>query len=430
MQNRTPPLNLKVKGAFQHADSCANQQTMDWVIKLIRKDADHHHLFFNDKGFHNHLVHQLLADYSLGADRPRLEKAYDDNALYQRPKKPPKSDFVWNSLQCLGNEDYYTSYLNFFQEEVQKKGMKHCIEYYIFEQDPKLGWYARFLAGVYHPMIHLGYGIEFNLPLMVAEGLAWIAVHKPRSSHFFESVNKIAQESLSGKTHSSLTALEIILSVHQDSRLNEIVQWVDEDKYTTVINKASDLLQEYCQQWPVSASLDGKNGLRERATELQILAASMYAGSYRSGDETMLDFFLMHTLTSSLFLHCYVELLDPHYGATLLRGKFAADIVWYIAHGRPQLNIEQFMAYPALLDWDHIISKAIASEDDHVPKAVRALIHASHYDKQILSPQIYQAMASLTVNENLFWTLDAIGFDEARYGDKKNQQAKTRVIHV
>jgi hypothetical protein len=427
MQNRTSHLNLNIKGAFQHASSCANQQNMDLVMKLIQKDADHHHLFFNDEGFHNHLVHQLLADYSLGANRPRLEKAYEDNAIFQCPKRLAQSDFLWNSLQCLGNENYYTSYLNFFQEEVQKKGVKRCIEYYIFEQDPKLGLFSRFIAGVYHPIIHLGYGIEFNYPLMVAEGLAWIAVHKPRSNQFFEPIkeNKHALQS-----DSSSTALEIILSVHQDSRLDGIAHWTDDNKYTTVINKASDLLQEYCRQWPVSALLDGKNSLRERATELQILAASMYAGSYRPGDETILDFFLMHTLTSSLFLHCYVELLDPNYAAALLRGKFAADLVWYIAHGRPYLNIEQFITYPDLLDWDQIISKAIASEDDHVPKAIRALIHASHYDKHTLSPEIYQGMASLTVNENLFWSLDAIGFDEARYGNKKKQQAKTRIIHV
>lgn len=430
MQNQTLELDLKGKGAFQHAHSCANKKNMDVVIKLIQKDADHHHVFFNDQGFHNHLVHQLLADYSLGADKPRLEKSYDDNAIYQRLKRPPKSDFVWDSLQCLGNEDYYTSYLNFFQEEVQKKGMKRSIEYYIFEQDPELGFYSRFLSGVYHPMIHLGYGIEFSHPLMVAEGLAWIAVHKPRHHHFFESVTR---KNNHPENHASLlTALEIILSVQKNARLDGVVQWTDEDKYATVMNNVSDLLLEYCQLWPVSASLDGRAGLRTRATELQILAASLYAGSYRPGEEVMLDFFLMHTLTSSLFLHGYVELLDPHYAASLLRGKFALDLVYYIAHGRPCLNLEQFSTYPDLLSWDQIISKAIASEDDHVPKVIRALIHASHYDRMpVFSSKIYQAMASLTVDENLFWSLDAIGFDEAWHGNKKKEHlAKTRILQI
>ncbi|AUH74210.1 questin oxidase family protein (plasmid) [Legionella sainthelensi] len=181
----------------------------------------------------------------------------------------------------------------------------------------------------------------------------------------------------------------------------------------------------------MTESLDGPRGLRTRASELQILAAVLHAGSHRPGKETMLDFFLMHTLTSSLFLHCYVELLAPCYAASLLRGKFVADMVYYIAHGRPYLNLEQFESYPKLLSWEQIISKAIASEDDHVPKAVRALIHASRYDQTPSFPlQIYQAMASLTVEDNLYWSVDPIGFDEAwRNNKKKKQLANTRIIH-
>lgn len=405
---KSSSLNLKVKGAFQHAQSCANENNMDSVIKLIQRDAENHHLFFNDEKFHNHLVHQLLADYSLGADLLRLNKAYRDNTVYQRPRRPLKPDFTWDSLRCLGNEDYYTNYVNFFQEEIQKKGSKHCTEYYIFEQDPRLGLYSRFLSGIYHPMIHLGYGIEFNHLLMIAEGLAWVAVHYPRAHHFYESINKknIEGELLSKNNKIISTALEIICSIHQDSRIDDVVKGVEEDKYTKVINVIPDLLHEYCQQWPVTETLDGPMGLRARATELQILASALYAGSYRPGKEISLDFFLMHTLTSSLFLHCYIELLAPCYAVSLLRGKFASDLVYYIAHGRPYLNLQQFDSYPKLLHWDQIISKAIASADDHVPKAVRALIHASHYDRsKVFHLQIYQAIASLSVDDNLSWNM-------------------------
>lgn len=436
MQNKTSCFDLNVRGAFRHALRCANPHNMNLVIKLIQKDADSHHVFFNDEKFHNHLVHQLLADYSLGADLPRLEKAYHDNAVYQRAKKPFKSDFVWDSLSCLGNEDYYTNYLNFFQEEIQKKGSRRCVEYYIFEQDSRLGLYSRFLSGVYHPLIHLGYGLEFNHSLMLAEGLAWVAVHQPRAHHFYEPVNQKNTDDQTllknNKASSlSLTALEIIFSIHQDSRMDGVVKWVDEDKYMTVINTIPNLLHEYCQQWPVTESLDGPMGLRARAVELQILAAALYAGSHRPGKERMLDFFLMHTLTSSLFLHCYIELIEPRHAASLLRGKLASDLVYYIAHGRPYLNLEQFESYPELLSWDQIILKAIASEDDHVPKAVRALIHASHYDKTKVFPShIYQAMASLSVDDSLSWSVDPIGFDEAWHSIKKKKQlANTRIIH-
>lgn len=237
-------LNLKVKGAFIHASSCANADIMNLVIKLIQKDANAHHVFFNDQQFHNHLVHQLLADYSLGADELRLRKAYDDNAIYQKAKKPLKKDFVWDSLNCLGNEDYYSNYVDFFQQELQNYGVKRGLEIYIFEQDPKLGFYARFLSGVYHPLIHLGYGIEFNYPLMIAEGLAWVAVHKSRSQRFYDSIKNNVNHSV----ESSSSPLEIVRAVHKDSRIDGVVSNEDEDKYPKIIHKISNILQEYCQQ--------------------------------------------------------------------------------------------------------------------------------------------------------------------------------------
>ena len=426
---------MHISGAFQHASCCSDVENKDIVLRLIQKDAACHHLFFNDDGFHNHLVHQLLADYSLGADVLRLEKVYQDNALYQRPRRPDKSGFVWDSLDCLGNDDYYTDYVNFFLEELQTTGIKRCVEHYIFEQDPKLGMFARFFAGVYHPMIHLGYGIEFGIPLMVAEGLAWVAVHQGRFQKFFGPINTSNQESNPEKHANlnraySLTALNIASSVYQDTRIDGRISWEDGDKYATVINTMADLLQEHIQPWKPLAVLDGTQGLRAAATELQILAATLHAGPHRQGQETMLDFFLMHTLTSSLFLHCYVELLEPPYAACLLQGKFAVDLAYYIAHGRPRLNMEQFADYSKLLSWDQIIAKAIASEDDHVPKAVRALIHASRYDKtKVFSFETYQAIASLTVNDQLYWSLDAIGFEEAWKGDReKTSLGTTRVI--
>ena len=57
-----------------------------------------------------------------------------------------------------------------------------------------------------------------------------------------------------------------------------------------------------------------------------------------------------------------------------------------------------------------------------MPKAVRALIHASRYDNnQVFPLEIYQAMASLTVDDKLYWSVDAIGFDEAWSSHKKKE---------
>lgn len=76
---------------------------------------------------------------------------------------------------------YYQAYINFFAEKVLKEGIAPAIEKYVF--DISANWVDgvetakqpqmlnRLLSGVLHPYIHVGYGLEFNAPGMVVEGI-------------------------------------------------------------------------------------------------------------------------------------------------------------------------------------------------------------------------------------------------------------------
>lgn len=73
---------------------------------------------------------------------------------------------------------YYHAYLEFFTAEVKVKSFNTILEEYIFA--PKVNFVegdgkqpemlTRFLAGLLHPLIHTGLGVEFNLPGTFAEG--------------------------------------------------------------------------------------------------------------------------------------------------------------------------------------------------------------------------------------------------------------------
>ena len=106
-------------------------------------------------------------------------------------------------------------------------------------------------------------------------------------------------------------------------------------------------------------------------------------------------------LTSSLFLPPYMALLTPHSKSLLLRSYLFASLVWWVARGRPELNIKAFYAatsaHPipfgrrptphkdSLLSddpkavvpnpWFPIVENAIVHPDDHLPKAQRAFAH-------------------------------------------------------
>ncbi|OBZ73218.1 hypothetical protein A0H81_07059 [Grifola frondosa] len=116
------------------------------------------------------------------------------------------------------------------------------------------------------------------------------------------------------------------------------------------------------------------------------------------------DFFLMHLVTSSLFLPSIVAYLSPSSTTTLLRTFFNVSVVWWIARGRPALPIREFYAgttpkpaepgaphgtptektlTPADASpnpWLPILQTTLVHPAEHLCKLQRALAHyAAHY---------------------------------------------------
>ncbi len=84
-------------------------------------------------------------------------------------------------------DSYYKSYLKFFTDVLLEKGPAGTLEKYIFSpkfniEPPKhdhspMAMTNRFLSGLLHPLIHTGYGAEFGLMGMFAEGLSSPSFH-------------------------------------------------------------------------------------------------------------------------------------------------------------------------------------------------------------------------------------------------------------
>lgn len=77
---------------------------------------------------------------------------------------------------------YFRAYAAFFTKAHTKHGLDGVLEKYIFsthanwvehvkENKDQPQMVNRLFSGVLHPLIHVGYGIEFNSPGMVVEGL-------------------------------------------------------------------------------------------------------------------------------------------------------------------------------------------------------------------------------------------------------------------
>jgi len=61
----------------------------------------------------------------------------------------------------------WTDYFNFFEGIVKEQGITKAFETYAFHPE----MISRVFGGVFHPIIHIGYGFEFHIPLIVAEGI-------------------------------------------------------------------------------------------------------------------------------------------------------------------------------------------------------------------------------------------------------------------
>jgi hypothetical protein len=100
-----------------------------------------YHIYFKPESFHNHLVHEILTLYGLGTTGPLLEERYKKTASELRPLSSVPDDFEElrspeKFADCLGKEEFYHSFLLFFQAEMEAKGWVNVLNEYVFSKTP------------------------------------------------------------------------------------------------------------------------------------------------------------------------------------------------------------------------------------------------------------------------------------------------------
>lgn len=92
-------------------------------------------------GFHNHIAHQLLTLYAIGAAPETIRDAYERNKTYQRPAIPANVSVVKEMtskdrfMSFLGKEEAYADFLTYFEREIELKGVVSVLNEYVFAGD-------------------------------------------------------------------------------------------------------------------------------------------------------------------------------------------------------------------------------------------------------------------------------------------------------
>lgn len=238
-------------------------------------------------------------------------------------------------------------------------------------------------------------------------GLAQAAVHPSDPGLILKSWFSNPPSKLDGRG-GSCDALAILSLVACDSRFSDfsstgLVQ--SPDRFAGAFERYGTAIHEYVKMWKFDVTSD--SGIADAIEELSWMSTMIYGVSgHVSGKPFRTDFFLMHVLTSSLFLPSLIAVI-PKFSSRrlLLLGYLITSLVWYVARGQPALDVQAFYEgtkhllhkvpgpgaspAPGTLPqqtsdlaqtpntWLSLIQTTLVHPNDHLSKVQRALAHYS-----------------------------------------------------
>ncbi|KAJ7258396.1 hypothetical protein B0H12DRAFT_1109821 [Mycena haematopus] len=389
------------------------------VVKLLQKDITEHHCFFNDEYFHNHLSHHILSLHDLGASVECIEKMYDSEAAMQRPLHPSGAPAPaetnritadnWTSYLGESNADKYPDYLAFFSAEIANHGVSSVLERYVFSPEANANgtmMLARFVGGLLHPMIQVGFGVEFDQDAFIADGLAQATLTSPESAVVMDGPSGLP-EIKSGSSSATLLSLlrevydspHIVPMPYQKARptAEGMTSWIASQP------KLGPTLHSIYAKWtfPLSQhTADNDKDIAHKVEECMWLATLLLGATSKPGRKPRMDFVLMHFLTAALLLRVVLDVVrEPLHKAQLLQVYARTAALFLISRGRPRVDAAHVMSsYPVSpvppktttgsalgtpaygSPWLALLNNAAVHSEAHVVKSIRMLFYcAQHY---------------------------------------------------
>ncbi|ORY19300.1 hypothetical protein BCR34DRAFT_621122 [Clohesyomyces aquaticus] len=397
-----------------------SEESADKVNRLLQENHEKYHIFFNKSGFHNHIAHHLLTLYALNASPSTLQTAYDDNASYQRPPVSLEQSVVQDMhvperyKVYLGDEKYYHDFLIFFEKEMEEKGWHDVLNEYVFKGDERADdMLVRMFAGFLHPLIHLGFGVEFQQPAIIAEALAQAAVHDTWVGKLFKGCEKQVKENGTQNVEKE-TLVHILEAIREDKKLSEAAKWEDGNKIRDgILKRAPEEMIKYATQYVVS-----EDRLEEQTAEM--INATIYYTSAAQHPPHIpkFDFYYMHCVNGSIFFSSFLNQswLSTTNKARLLQWKVWIDLAMYASRQSPALLLDEITNYHPkagnAAGWEDVFERARKFEDDgHLSKLVRALAHGEKFCKE------YEGREGFLVKGDMWRKLGHMAIDSVEAGE-------------
>jgi hypothetical protein len=248
----------------------------------------------------------------------------------------------------------------------------------------------------------LMFNIRSCLQLILGSGVAQAAVHSVNFACFFEESGLPKSTPSVGK---SPTLLSLLRQVYDADILTPDLPYdpdalLSERRRRFLADPARPvLIRRIYDSWTFNEKR-GDAEIQEKIDECIWQATLLLASTgLKEGKKPRADFFLMHVLTSALFLPGVVGALTTFRAKERLLQAYVRQTAMYIMlRGRPRIDIPRLMAYPAVASrnvnphstalgtplepetrnpWMEIIQDALHHPEPHVIKSVRTLYYAA-----------------------------------------------------
>lgn len=376
-----------------------NDIPVDSVSKaeeLLQKNHDEFHIFWRDVNGHNHMAHSLLTTFALGGGWQELQRAYDDSVPVQRAI--PEVDYeVVEGLsndkrmfEVVGQLPQYTNVMTFFEQQIDQSSWVQVLHKYCFSRTELADTIlARMYEGAYHPIIHLGLGVEFEQPSIIAEALAQAVTH-PWSGIPECLLQSDVYASQAEHDTPSISLVELFKQARESDVIFRGPHWEDMGlkMKNGVLGRSKDAITKLAAQLRINPS-----DLERRAAESVNCSAFLAGAAQRSNKSPKIDFFHMHSVTSSIFVTVLLQQpwISLENKVRIVEWKGRTDLLWYAASGCAELQIDEVNSYKAgassSMGWSELYQAINKMHDDgHVAKFVRAIKSAEDVSRPFEHP--------------------------------------------
>jgi len=226
------------------------------------------------------------------------------------------------------------------------------------------------IAGLAHPLIHLGYAYELQSRSVAIEALTLGACFYSSLHKYIDDPKYTKPSPKRGSSGRKSDLVNLIHKVRTDKRFDGLYDHRSGD-ITKVLEEREDAFLEYWNAWEITEPT-------AQFQDAQRLAVGLVVATTRPED-TKFDFFLVHVLTSSHAVRILLPLIPARFHVNLLRQWWLFTLAVYIAQTRPELyaeDISELGFNRRGKDWKYVVHKALNGEhskDAHYVKALRAM---------------------------------------------------------